>query len=106
MSRNEEQLTYSDFGAGENLGMLVPDTVYARIPLLWMVLGILFMFLGAIVGTAYTLFPLYIGAGFLCIARSLSIYQARWKYFRKNELRKMRSTQTIDSGDLKDRDST
>jgi hypothetical protein len=86
--------------------MLVPDTVYKRIPLLWMVLGILLMFLSAIVGTAYTLFPLYIGAGFLCIARSLSIYQARWKYFRKNELRKMRSTQTIDSGELKDRDST
>ena len=85
--------------------MLVPDNVYKRIPLLWMVLGILLMFLSAIVGTRYTLFPLYVGAGFLCIARSLWIYQARWKYFRKNELRKMGSTQIIDRATLKDRDS-
>ena len=85
--------------------MLLPDNIYKRIPLWWMVLGILFLFLGAIVGSGYTLFPLYIGAGFLCIARSLWIYQARWKYFRKNEFRTMSSTQIIDHSKLKDRDS-
>jgi hypothetical protein len=85
--------------------MRVPDNIYMRIPLLWMVLGILFMFLGTIVGMSYTLFPLYIGAGFLCIARSLWIYQARWKYFRKNEFRTMSSTQIIDRTKPKDRDS-
>ena len=76
--------------------MLLPDNVYKRIPLWWMVLGILFLFLGAIVGSGYTLFPLYIGAGFLCIARSLWIYQARWKYFLKNDVKTMHATQVID----------
>ena len=84
--------------------MLLPDNIYRRIPLYWMVLGILFLFLGAIVGTSYTLFPLYIGAGFLCIARSLWIYQARWKYFRRNEFRTMSSTQIIDRAKLKGQD--
>jgi len=84
--------------------MLLPDNIYRRIPLYWMVLGILFLFLGAIVGTSYTLFPLYLGAGFLCIARSLWIYQARWKYFRRNEFRTMSSTQIIDRAKLKGQD--
>mgnify|MGYP001824701826 CR=1 FL=1 len=86
-------------------GKLLPDNIYKRLPLFWMELRILFQILGAIVGSGYTLFPLYIGAGFLCIARSLWIYQARWKYFRRNEFRTMSSTQIIDHSKLKDRDS-
>ena len=82
--------------------MLLPDNVYKRIPRFWMVLGVLFLFLGAIVGSGYTLFPLYLGAGFLCIGRSLWIYQARWKYFRRNEFRTMHSTQIIDRRKLDD----
>ena len=76
--------------------MLLPDTIYKRIPRFWMFLGLLFLFLGAMAGPDYDLFPLYLGAGFLCIGRSLWIYQARWKYFLKNEVKNMRSTQVID----------
>ena len=80
--------------------MLLPDPIYRRIPLFWMTLGILFLFLGLISGTDYAQFPLYLGVGFLCIARALWIYQARWKFFRKNEIRTMKSTQIIDRAKL------
>ena len=61
-----------------------------------MLLGILFLFLGALSGTGYVLFPIYLGAGFLCIGRSLWIYQARWKYFLKHDVKTMRASQAID----------
>jgi hypothetical protein len=76
--------------------MLLPQSIYRRIPLFWMTLGILFLFLGLIAGRQYAQFPLYLGVGLLCIARALWIYQARWKYFRRNEIETMRSTQIID----------
>ena len=71
-----------------------------------MMLGILFLFLGAISGTEYELFPIYLGVGFLCIGRSLWIYQARWKYFLKNDVKTMRSTQIIDRAELDRRQDT
>ena len=80
----------------DNDCMLVPESIYRRIPLFWMTLGILFLLLGLIAGRQYALFPLYLGVGLLCIARALWIYQARWKYFRRNEIETMRSTQIID----------
>ena len=80
--------------------MLLPDPIYRRIPLFWMTLGILFLFLGLITGSEYERFPLYLGVGSLCIARALWIYQARWKYFRRNEIRMMKSTQIIDRAKL------
>ena len=76
--------------------MLLPDSIYRRIPLFWMTLGILFLFLGFAAGPQYAQFPLYLGVGLLCIARALWIYQARWKYFRRNQIETMRSTQIID----------
>jgi len=65
-----------------------------------MLIGILFLLFGLVVGSTYTLFPAYIGFGVLCIARSIWIYQARWQYHRKNEMRIMHSTQIIDRNKL------
>lgn len=95
-----EWVTVSVQAFDDNSLMLLPDPIYRRIPLFWMTLGILFLFLGLITGKEYSQFPLYLGVGFLCIARALWIYQARWKFFRKNEIKTMKSTQIIDRSKL------
>jgi len=95
-----ESVTVSVQAFYDNSLMLLPDPIYRRIPLFWMTLGILFLFLGLITGKEYSQFPLYLGVGFLCIARALWIYQARWKFFRKNEIKTMKSTQIIDRAKL------
>ena len=95
-----EWVTVSVQAFDDNSLMLLPDPIYRRIPLFWMTLGILFLFLGLITGKEYAQFPLYLGVGFLCIARALWIYQARWKFFRKNEIKTMKSTQIIDRANL------
>jgi len=84
--------------------MLLPDNIYQKIPRFWMVLGIMFVMLALVTGPSYDLFPIYLGVGFLCIGRSLWIYQARWKYFLKNEVKSMRSTQIIDRAKVEPRD--
>jgi hypothetical protein len=66
--------------------MLIPDNVYRRIPQYWLLIGVMFLVFGLFVGTTYKLFPAYMGLGALCITRSLWIYQARWRYHKRNEL--------------------
>ena len=76
--------------------MLVSDRVYKRIPQFWLLIGVLFLLLGLSAGAAVSLFPAYIALGLLCIARSIWIYQARWRYHNKNQASIMRSTMIID----------
>lgn len=66
--------------------MLLSDNVYKRVPQYWMLIGILFVLFGLFVGSGYRLFPAYMGLGVLCISRSIWIYQARWRYHKRNEL--------------------
>ena len=66
--------------------MLIPDNLYRRIPQYWLLIGVMFLVFGLFVGTTYKLFPAYMGLGALCITRSLWIYQARWRYHKRNEL--------------------
>lgn len=73
--------------------MLLPEGIYRRIPQYWMLIGILFLVLGLFVGTTYRLFPAYLGFGILCVARSIWIYQARWHFHKRNELRMTQSIQ-------------
>ena len=80
--------------------MLLPDNVYRRVPLYWMLAGILLLLFGLIAGTSYELFPAYMGFGLLCVGRSVWIYQARWKHHNKNEMKILRSTQIIDRNKL------
>ena len=80
--------------------MLLSDGVYKRIPLFWMVIGILFLFLGLSAGSQFRLFPAYLALGVLCVSRSIWIYQARWQHHRKNQMNILRSTQIIDRKSL------
>jgi len=80
--------------------MLVSDRVYKRIPQFWLLIGVLFLLLGLSAGAAVSLFPAYIALGLLCIARSIWIYQARWRYHNKNQVSVMRSTMIIDRDKL------
>lgn len=66
--------------------MLLPENIYRRIPQYWMLAGVLFLVFGLFVGTDFTLFPAYLVLGALCIARSVWIYQARWRVHKRNEL--------------------
>lgn len=84
--------------------MLVPDRIYKRIPQFWIVIGVLFLLLGLSAGTEVALFPAYLGFGFLSIARSIWIYQARWRYHNKNKVSVMRSTMIIDRTKLHESD--
>ncbi len=71
-----------------------------------MLIGILFLLLGASAGSAVDFLPAYLALGVLCIARGIWIYQARWQYHRRNEMKVMRSTQIIDRANLGDPDKT
>jgi hypothetical protein len=79
-----------------NALMLLSDRIYKRIPQFWFLIGVLFLILGMSAGAEVSFFPAYLVLGILCIARSIWIYQARWRYHTKNQLSIMRSTTIID----------
>ncbi len=79
-----------------NAHMLLSDRVYKRIPQFWALIGVLFLFLGMSAGAEVSFFPAYLALGVSCIARSIWIYQARWRYHNKNQVSIMRSTMIID----------
>ena len=81
--------------------MLLPDGIYRRVPVFWMLAGILFLMLGMSGGSELAYFPAYIFLGVLCIARSIWIYQARWKFHRRNKVAILKSTQIIKHEDLR-----
>lgn len=89
-----------------NADMLVSDRVYKRIPQFWFLIGALFLLLGLAAGREVSLFPAYLLFGFLSIARSIWIYQARWRYHNKNQVSVMRSTMVIDRAKLHSSDET
>ena len=82
--------------------MLLPDNIYRRIPQFWMLICILFLLLGASAGSDVDFLPAYFALGVLCIARSIWIYQARWQFHRRNEMKTMHSTQIIDRAKIED----
>ncbi|MGB5630517.1 MAG: hypothetical protein WBM57_14200 [Woeseiaceae bacterium] len=86
--------------------MLVSDRVYKRIPQFWFLIGTLFLLLGLSAGPEVRLFPAYLLFGFLSIARSIWIYQARWRYHNTNQVSIMRSTMIIDHSKLHGSDKT
>ena len=103
---NEAQLTEWSVRTMQNVVMLVSDRVYKRIPQFWFLIGALFLLLGMSAGPDVSLFPAYLLFGFLCIARSIWIYQARWRYHNKNQVSVMRSTMIIDHTKLHESDET
>lgn len=51
--------------------MWLPTPVYERVPLFWLLLGLLFIACGLYLGIGYRLFDVYIGVGSVCVVWSL-----------------------------------
>jgi len=75
--------------------MLLSEGVYNRVPLFWLIAGLLFLFLGLSGGKDLDFFFAYILFGVACIGRSVWIYQARWKRHKRNEMSVARPTVII-----------
>lgn len=80
--------------------MLLPDGIYQRIPLFWLLGGLLFLLLGLSGGRELDFYYAYLVLGMLCIWRGVWIYQARWKRHRRNQVSILKSTQVINHADL------
>ena len=75
--------------------MLLSESVYKRIPLFWMIVGLLFLLLGWSSETELQFTLAYFGLAVFCIGRSVWIYQARWKFYRRNQMSIVRDTMVI-----------
>lgn len=75
--------------------MLIPEGLYKHIPLFWILLGMLFLFLGLSGGSDLSYFPAYIVLAILSVARGVWVYQARWKFHKRNEMAITRETVII-----------
>ena len=75
--------------------MLVPDSLYARIPHIWLSIGLLFLFIGLAAGPDFRLFYAYLLLGLVCVLRALYIYQARRRFHRRNRVAFLHETQVI-----------
>lgn len=75
--------------------MVLSDGVYRRIPLIWTVLGFLFLLLGLLGGSGLPHLWAYITLGLLCICRGIWVYQARWKVHKRNQMAITRETVII-----------
>ncbi len=76
--------------------MLIPEHLYRRMPKLWMLMGLMFLIFGLMAGTEFRFFPAYMGLGFLCICRSIWLYQARLRVNRRNEITVLTETQRLE----------
>jgi O-antigen/teichoic acid export membrane protein len=75
--------------------MLVSDSVYQRIPKIWLSIGIVFLLLAFIAGPDFEFFYAYLLLSAACIARSLQIYYYRQKYKRRRRIAILTETQEI-----------
>ena len=57
--------------------MLLPTSIYERVPQFWLLLGLLFMSSGAYVGFEYSVSFLYFGVGLFSCVWSLYVYVLR-----------------------------
>ena len=76
--------------------MLVPDSIYSRIPHIWLTIGLVFLFIGVAAGPGFRLFYAYLLLGVVCLSRALYIYQCRRKFHRRNRVAFLHETQVID----------
>ena len=73
--------------------MLLPDHLYRRIPLFWMIMGVLFLIFGLMAGPDFRFFSAYMLLGFVCLGRSVWLYQARQRVARRPEVSVLTQTQ-------------
>ena len=75
--------------------MLVPDSIYSRIPQIWLTIGLVFLFIGLAAGPGFRLFYAYLLLSVVCLSRALYIYQCRRKFHRRNRVAFLHETQVI-----------
>lgn len=77
--------------------MLVSNSVYQRIPKIWLSIGILFLLLALVAGPDFKYFYAYLLLSAACIVRSLQIRYYRQKYSRRRKITLLTETQQIHS---------
>jgi len=75
--------------------VLVPDWLYSRIPHIWLLIGLLFLFIGFMAGPDFRLFYAYLLLGLVCLLRALYIYQARRRFHSRKRVAFLHETQVI-----------
>ncbi len=76
--------------------MLLPDSVYRRIPLIWMIMGVLFFVLAFTAGSDLRLVGVYLLVSFVSIGRSLWLFSARNSITKHSEVVVLTETQKME----------
>ncbi len=76
--------------------MLLPDSVYRRLPQLWAIMGVLLVIFAIIAMPDYRLFAAYMLVGIISLGRSVWIHQARQRVVRRGEVTVLTDTQKIE----------
>ncbi len=76
--------------------MLLPDHLYRRVPLFWMIMGVLLVIFGLIAVPDFRLFSAYMLLGLTCLGRSIWLYQARQRVARHSEVTVLTDTQKME----------
>ena len=76
--------------------MLLPDSVYRRIPLIWMIMGVLFFVLAFTAGSDLRLVGVYLLVSFVSIGRSLWLFSARSSVTKHSEVVVLTETQKME----------
>lgn len=79
--------------------MLVSDGIYSRLPTIWIVLGVAFLFVGLAAGPQLNVFWGLILLGVLSISRGVQIIQSRKSILKKTQVIVLTATQRIDQAE-------
>ena len=84
--------------------MWLPDSIYARLPQFWLLMGLLFFAFGLYLGFDYELIFVYLGTGAFCVLRSLWTFKVR-REFRKIPFTTINKVTTINKPIVADADA-
>jgi hypothetical protein len=76
--------------------MLLPDSLYRRIPQIWMLMGVFFIIFALMAGPDFRFFGVYLLLGFASIVRSFWVQAARRRIARGREVTVLTETQKLD----------
>ena len=66
--------------------MLLPESVYNRIPQIWILMGLMFFMCGLYLGFDYKMIYAYLGMGAVSVLRGIWIYNARSEVQKQRHL--------------------
>lgn len=76
--------------------MLLPDTVYRRVPHFWLLMGLFLVFYALLAWPDVWYFLGYLLLGLVSTARALWLFQARKRVVRRAEVTVLTATQKIE----------